>query len=76
MGDYVRGLHFIGKLDRKEEAYILSKQQEEAVVRRLMGRRNPQLVQSLYGLKRVRDVWDPETRGQSGKNFVMPFYDR
>ena len=29
--DYVRGLHFIGKLDRKEEAYILSKQQEEAV---------------------------------------------
>jgi hypothetical protein len=41
-----------------------------------MGNRNPQLVKSLYGLKRVRDVWDPETRGQSGKNFVMPFYDR
>jgi len=52
MSDYVRGLHFIGKLDRKEEAYILSKQQEEAVVRRL-------IVKSLYGLKRVRDVWDP-----------------
>ena len=61
-----RGLHFIGKLDRKEEA----------VVRRLLEGRNPKLVQELYGLKRVRDVWDPETRGQSGKNFVMPFYDR
>ena len=76
MSDFVRGLHFIGKLDRKEEALILSKQQEEAVVRRLLGRRNPHLVQSLYGLKRVRDVWDPETRSQSGQNFVMPFYDR
>ena len=71
-----RGLHFIGKLDRKEEALILNKQQEEAVVRRLLEGRNPKLVQELYGVKRVRDVWDPETRGQSGKNFVMPFYDR
>lgn len=71
-----RGLHFIGKLDRKEEALILNRQQEEAVVRRLLEGRNPKLVQELYGRRRVRDVWDPETRGQNGKNFVMPFYDR
>ena len=71
-----RGLHFIGKLDRKEEALILNKQQEEAVVRRLLEGRNPKLVRELYGVKRVRDVWDPVTRGQSGKHFVMPFYDR
>ncbi len=76
MSEYCKGLHFIGKHDRKQEALILSKQQEEAVVRRLMSERNPKLVQSLYGLKRVRDVYDPETRGQDGKNFVMPFYDR
>ena len=71
-----QALHFIGKLDRKEESLILSQQQEEALVRRLMEGRNPQLVQQLYGLKRVRDVHDPETRGQSGKFIVMPFYDR
>ena len=65
-----RGLHFIGKLDRKEEALILNQQQEQAVVRRLLEGKNPKLV----GVKRVRDVWDP--RGQTGKHFVMPFYDR
>ena len=71
-----QGLHFIGKLDRKEESLILSQQQEQALVRRLMEGRNPQLIQQLYGLKRVRDVQDPETRGQTGQNVVMPFYDR
>ena len=71
-----QGLHFIGKLDRKEESLILSQQQEQALVRRLMEGRNPQLIQQLYGLKRVRDVQDPETRGQTGQNIVMPFYDR
>ena len=71
-----QGLHFIGKLDRKEESLILSQLQEQALVRRLMEGRNPQLIQQLYGLKRVRDVQDPETRGQTGKNIVMPFYDR
>ena len=76
MSEYCKGLHFIGKHDRKQEALILSKQQEEAVVRRLLGRRNPEMVRKLYGQKRVRDVYDPETRGQDGKNFVMPFYDR
>ena len=71
-----QALHFIGKLDRKEESLILSQQQEQALVRRLLEGRNPQLVQQLYGLKRVRDVQDPETRGQTGQNVVMPFYDR
>ncbi len=71
-----QGLHFIGKLDRKEESLILSQLQEQALVRRLMEGRNPQLIQQLYGLKRVRDVQDPETRGQTGQNIVMPFYDR
>ena len=73
---HAQGLPFIGKLDRKEESLILSQQQEQALVRRLMEGRNPQLIQQLYGLKRVRDVQDPETRGQTGQNVVMPFYDR
>ena len=34
------------------------------------------LYQQLYGLKNVRDVWDPPTRGASGKFMVMPFFDR
>jgi hypothetical protein len=42
----------------------------------LLGTRDPRAYQSLYGYKRVRDVYDPPTRGVSGKNIVLPFYDR
>ena len=69
-------LHFIGRLDRKDEMLILNEQQEQALLRRLLQGRDPQLYNQLYGIRRVRDVWDPETRGQSGQNMVMPFHDR
>jgi hypothetical protein len=69
-------LHFIGKVDRQEEALILTAQKEQAVMKTLLGTRDPQAYQSLYGYKRVRDVYDPPTRGVSGKNIVLPFYDR
>ena len=69
-------LHFTGKVDSKEESFILNAQQEQSVLKTLMRVRDPKLYQNLYGYKRVRDVWDPPTRGASGKNFVLPFYDR
>ena len=69
-------LHFTGKVDKQEEMLILNQQQEQAVLKTLLGTRDPNLYQKLYGLKHVRDVYDPPTRGVSGKNVVLPFYDR
>ncbi len=69
-------LHFIGKVDRQEEMFIMNKQQEQAVLKTLLKDRDPHQYQSLYGYKRVRDCWDPPTRGASGKHMVLPFYDR
>ena len=60
-------LHFLGRTDTKEEALILNQLQEHAVLQTLLQGRDPRLYQQLYGLKNVRDVWDPPTRGASGK---------
>ena len=68
-------LHFLGT-DTKEEALILNQLQEHAVLQTLLQGRDPRLYQQLYGLKNVRDVWDPPTRGASGKFMVLPFFDR
>ena len=69
-------LHFTGKVDRQEEMLILNQQQEQAVLKTLLQGRDPHLYNKLYGYRRVRDVYDPPTRGSSGKSFVLPFYDR
>jgi hypothetical protein len=69
-------LHFIGFTDTKEEALILNQLQEQALMKTLLQGRDPRLYQQLYGLKNVRDVWDPPTRGASGKFMVLPFFDR
>ena len=69
-------LHFTGKVDRQEEMLILNEQREQAVLKTLLQNRDPHLYGKLYGYKRVRDVYDPPTRGASGKNVVLPFYDR
>jgi len=69
-------LHFLGFTDTKEEALILNELQEQALLKTLLEGRDPRLYQQLYGLKNVRDVWDPPTRGASGKFMVMPFFDR
>jgi hypothetical protein len=69
-------LHFTGKIDRQEEMLILNQQQEQAVLKTLLQGRDKHLYDKLYGIKNVRDVYDPPTRGASGKNVVLPFYDR
>ena len=69
-------LHVLGRTDTKEEALILNQLQEHAVLQTLLQGRDPRLYQQLYGLKNVRDVWDPPTRGASGKFMVLPFFDR
>jgi len=69
-------LHFIGKVDVQEEMFILNAQKEQAVMKTLLEKRDPQAYDTLYGFKRVRDVYDPPTRGATGKNVVLPFYDR
>jgi len=69
-------LHFTGKVDRKEEMLVLNQQKEQAVLKTLLEDRDPELYREIYGLKNVRDVYDPPTRGASGKNVVLPWYDR
>lgn len=69
-------LHYIGRNDTKEESFILTQQQEQALIKTLLEGRDPRLYQQLYGLKNVRDVYDPPTRGASGKFMVLPFFDR
>ena len=65
-------LHFIGKVDTKEEMLVLNELQEQAVLRTLLQKRDPRLYREIYGLKNVRDV----TRGATGKFLVLPWYDR
>ena len=69
-------LHFTGKVDRQEEMLILNQQKEQAVLKSLLEHRDPHLYNQLYGYRRVRNVYDPPTRGATGKNIVLPFYDR
>ena len=69
-------MHFIGKVDRQEESFMLNAQKEQAVMKTLLQDRDPATYNMMYGYRRVRDVYDPPTRGQSGKNVVLPFYDR
>jgi hypothetical protein len=69
-------LHFIGKVDKQEDMLILNAQKEQAVLKTLLEGRDPHLYAQLYGQRRVRDHYQPPTRGVSGKNVVLPFYDR
>ena len=69
-------LHFIGKTDTKEEMLVLNQHKEQAVLKTLLEDRDPHLYREIYGLKNVRDVYDPPTRGATGKNVVLPWYDR
>ena len=69
-------LHFTGKVDRQEEILILNEQKEQAILKTLLDKRDPHLYKQIYGYRRVRNVYDPPTRGSTGKNVVLPFYDR
>ena len=65
-------LNFIGKLDRKEEMLIMGGLQRRAFLDKLMGNRDPRVVKRFYGLKPVRNVYVPPTRGVDGTYQVMP----
>ena len=65
-------LNFIGKLDRREEILMMGSLQRRAFLDKLMGNRDPQVVKRFYGLKPVRDVYVPPTRGVDGTYQVMP----
>ena len=68
-------LHYIGKNDTKEQGFMINTHQEQALLLTLLQGRDPDLYQKLYGQRHVRDVWQRPTRGVSGKNVVMPFYN-
>ena len=61
-------LHFIGKTDTKEEMLVMNQHKEQAVLKTLLQDRDPHLYREIYGLKHVRDVYDPPTRGASGNH--------
>ena len=65
-------LNFIGKLDRKEEMLIMGGLQQRAFLDKLMGNRDPRVVKRFYGLKPVRNIYVPPTRGVDGSYQVMP----
>ena len=65
-------LNFIGRLDRKEEMLVMGALQRQAFLDKLMGNRDPRLVQRMYGSKPVRDLYVPPTRGVDGTYKVMP----
>ena len=68
-------LHYIGRNDTTEQAFMLSELQEQALLNSLLRGRDDSLYDKLYGTRYVRDVWQPETRGVSGRNMVMPVFN-
>ena len=66
-----QALSFIGRL-RREESIVMNQLQEKAFLERLLGNRDRRLVQNLFGTKRVRDVYCPESRNLDGSAQVMP----
>ena len=68
-------LHYTGKNDTKEQGFMINAHQEQAMLLTLLQGRDPDLYARLYGQRHVRDVWQRPTRGVSGKNVVMPFYN-
>ena len=67
-----QALSFIGKLDRREESMVLSNNQEQALIQRLLSGRDDLQYRDLFRQRTVRNVYVPPTRGVSGKNVVMP----
>ena len=66
-------LHFLGKVDRPEQSFLINEQQQQALMNVLLQGRDPQLYQMLYGQRHVRDVWQPETRGSPARTWCCRF---
>ena len=60
-------LHFIGKTDTREEMLVLNQHKEQAVLKTLLEDRDPH--REIYGLKNVRDVYDPPTRAPAARTW-------
>ena len=54
-------LHFIGKVDRPEQSFMINEQQQQALTNVLLRGRDPELYKMLYGQRNVRDVWQPDS---------------
>ena len=63
-----RALSFIGRLDRREESFVMNQLQEQEF---RVGCGTATGVNNLYGRKRVRDVYSPPTRNVDGSAPVM-----
>ena len=68
-------LNHIGKTDRREETFTINQLQEQALLKRLLQGRDDQLYDTIYGTRHVRDTLAPDTRGVTGNNVVMPFWN-
>ena len=68
-------LNYFGKNDRKEQSLILSQLQEQEMLKDLLKGRDDELYEKLYGTRYVRDTTQPATRGVTGSNVVMPFWN-
>ena len=68
-------LNYFGKNDRKEHSLILSQLQEHEMLNDLFQGRDNELYEKIYGTRYVRDTMQPATRGVSGNNVVMPFWN-
>ena len=64
-------LHFIGKTDTKEEMLVLNQHKEQAVLKTLLEDRDPHLYREIYGLKNVRDVYDPHAGRQRQERLAV-----
>ena len=67
-----QALSFIGRLDRREESMILTQNQEQALIKRLLDGRDDKQYRDLFRIRTVRNVYTPPTRGVDGSNVVMP----
>ncbi len=68
-------LHYIGRNDTTEQAFMLSELQEQALLNSLLRGRDDSLYDKLYGTRYARDTTQPATRGVTGSNAVMPFWN-
>ena len=55
----IQSLNFIGFHDSPQETLILDRQQEQALLKRLLRGRNDLLYEKLYGQKNVCDIYIP-----------------
>ena len=66
-------LHFIGKVDRPEQSFLINEQQQQALMNVLLQGRDPQLYQMLYGQRHVRESGNPRPGGSPVRTWCCRF---